>query len=222
MKKRNKKIIRRNIAYLVVGLVAIVYLINLLIIKGFKKLPKIMKVGVIYSMIILSVIGIVNFNTKTKVKVIKKEKVIVVAFEEKQEEEKVIEETKITFENENETNIYNTAIEKGLTHNQALLAISISRHETGNWKSNAFVNKHNFGGIMCNGATQIKSYETYQEGLNDFIRILKTYYFDLGLESVEEIGAKYCPVGAANDPKGLNKYWVGSVSSFYENYLKSF
>lgn len=222
MKKMLKKVIRNSV-FCVVGLICATYLLNCYVAKLFKKLPRLVKVGVVYSMIILSVMTILNYNkTKTEIKIVEKEKVVVVAFEEEKVVEEKQEETKITFENENETNIYNTAIEKGLTHEQALLVISISRHETGNWKSNAFVNKHNFGGIMTNKATQIKSYSSYQEGLNDFIRILKNYYFDLGLTTVEEIGAKYCPVGASNDPSGKNKYWVGSVSSFYQNYLKNF
>lgn len=229
-KKMIKKIIR-NIAYLIIGFVAVIYYtlkaINNLTTKLFNKLPRLAKVGVVYSMIILSVIAIINIST-SQAKVIDnqiEEKLVVVAFEEMQEEnvvEEIEEEKVISFENENETNIYNTSIEKGLTHEQALLVISISRHETGNWKSNAFVNCHNFGGIMTNNATKIKCYETYQEGLDDFVRILKSYYFDLGLTSVEQIGAKYCPVGAENDPNGLNKYWVGGVSSFYNNYLKNY
>lgn len=223
-KKMIKKVIR-TIAYFVIGLVYTIYLINNLIAKLFKKLPRLAKVGVIYSMIILSIIGIVGIRNP-QVKTIVEEKIVekVVALQvEEQEQNEIVEEleeTKITFDNKNETNIYNVAIEKGLTHEQALLVISISRHETGNWKSNAFVNHNNFGGIMCNSATQIKSYETYEEGLNDFVRILKNYYFDLGLTTVEEIGAKYCPVGAKNDPNGLNKYWVSGVSSFYQNYLE--
>ena len=229
-RKRTFKKIIRTIAYFVIGLVYLVYSLNTLIAKLFVKLPRFAKVVVVYSMIVLSVFGIMNFTkeNQTQAKVIENEKLVVVAFEEMQEENVIVEEEQkqeektIAFENENETNIYNASIEKGLTHEQALLVISISRHETGNWKSNAFVNCYNFGGIMTNGATKIKCYENYEEGLNDFIRILKNYYFDLGLTTVEQIGAKYCPVGAENDPNGLNKYWVGGVSNFYENYLKNF
>ena len=55
--------------------------------------------------------------------------------------------------------------------------------------------------------------------MTNFVRILKTYYFEKGLNTIEEIGAKYCPVGAANDPNGLNKYWVGGVTNVYNYYL---
>lgn len=30
------------------------------------------------------------------------------------------------------------------------------------------------------------------------------------------LGARYCPVGAANDPTGLNKNWIKNVRYFYE------
>jgi len=32
------------------------------------------------------------------------------------------------------------------------------------------------------------------------------------------LGSKYCPVGASNDPTGLNKNWVGNVTDWYEVY----
>ena len=38
---------------------------------------------------------------------------------------------------------------------------------------------------------------------------------------LKKIGAKYCPVGAENDPKGLNQYWVSGVTSIYNSLLNS-
>ena len=32
------------------------------------------------------------------------------------------------------------------------------------------------------------------------------------------LGAKYCPVGAKNDPNGLNKYWVKNVTKFSKKF----
>jgi len=31
------------------------------------------------------------------------------------------------------------------------------------------------------------------------------------------LGNRYCPVGAENDPTGLNKNWIGNVRYFYMN-----
>ena len=119
---------------------------------------------------------------------------------------------------QNACNIYNKAIEKGLTENQSLLVVAISTHETGYWTSKAFTENHNFGGIMTSKG--LKSYSTYEEGLDHFVNVLKNYYFDKGLTTIEQIGAKYCPVGAKNDPKGLNVNWVPSVTSIYNSYTQ--
>jgi len=32
---------------------------------------------------------------------------------------------------------------------------------------------------------------------------------------IKFLGARYCPVGAKNDPKGLNKNWVKNVTYYY-------
>lgn len=32
------------------------------------------------------------------------------------------------------------------------------------------------------------------------------------------LGARYCPVGADNDPKGLNKHWIGNVTKFSKRF----
>jgi hypothetical protein len=32
---------------------------------------------------------------------------------------------------------------------------------------------------------------------------------------IPEMGRVYCPVGASNDPTGLNKNWVGNVTRLY-------
>jgi hypothetical protein len=31
------------------------------------------------------------------------------------------------------------------------------------------------------------------------------------------LGGRYCPVGAKNDPKGLNKNWIKNVKYYYES-----
>lgn len=226
IKKGLKKVVR-NTLYFIIGVLAFIYYtlkgVNTIAVNLFNKLPRLVRVAAIYSLITLSVVGVVNY--KPQIKTIVEEKIQVITIEKEiamvQEEQKqeVIEETsQVLFNNENENNIYNYAIEQGLTQKQALLVISISRHETGNWTSKAFKNNHNFGGIMTSKG--LKNYNSYEEGLQDFVKILKKYYFDLGLDTIEKIGAKYCPVGAKNDPNNLNQYWVGGVSQFYNNYLE--
>ena len=225
IKKGLKKVVRNSL-YLIIGVIAFIYYtlkgINILVVKAFSKLPRLVKVATIYSLIALSIIGVVNY--KPQIKTIVEEKTQVITIEKEiamVQEQEIVEEPKqeeiALFDNDNENNIYNYAIEQGLTRNQALLIISISRHETGNWTSKAFKNNNNFGGIMTSKG--LKNYDSYEEGLHDFVRILKNYYFDLGLDTIEKIGAKYCPVGAENDPNGLNQYWVSGVTAIYNSYL---
>lgn len=93
------------------------------------------------------------------------------------------------------------------------LAVAISKHETGNYTSEAFKEKNNVGGMMCNSG--LISYSTLDDGIEAFVSNLKYNYIDEGLDTIEKIQPKYCPIGAANDPKGLNKYWVGGVTKYY-------
>lgn len=196
----------------------------------YMKLPRLAKVGIIYLMIILSTIGIFSMvpNKKVDTKVIQTNVSNTV---EKVETTEQVEETETTeqvevaiveptstckINNESACYIYNGAIEYGLNHNQALLVVAISRHETGGWSSSLYVNNNNFGGLYNSSAKKFFSYETKEDGLNAMLRTLSKGYFEKGLTTIEDIGAKYCPVGA-ND-NGSNKYWVGSVTDIYNQY----
>lgn len=208
------------VLFVLVSIIAIIIDTIKVIDKAFVKLPKIARIIFVYGLIGLIVYNYVN--PTIIVETIETETLTYVyEFDsDYSESEEQVETTNvIDLGNENATNIYTKAIEIGLDQNQALLVVSISRHETGNWTSKAFTKNNNFGGIMTNGATEIKNYDTYENGLTDFVNILKKYYFDLGLNTIEQIGAKYCPVGAKNDPNGLNKNWVGGVSAFYNQYI---
>lgn len=211
------------------SIVKIIYLIikfiDNLIAKLFMKLPRLLKVGVVYGLIGLAILNFVNVPSKSvSAKTETSEKVAIatenlpVETTEKPIVEEKVENTTCKLDNENACNIYNKAIEKGLTENQSLLVVAISTHETGYWTSKAFTENHNFGGIMTSKG--LKSYSTYEEGLDHFVSVLKNYYFDKGLTTIEQIGAKYCPVGAENDPKGLNVNWVPSVTSIYNSYTQ--
>ena len=186
------------IIFILISLLKLSYklikIINKLIAKGFNKLPRLLKLSIVYSLIGLSAIGIVGIvNPKVEVHTIVQTQVVEKTIA-KENNKQIKDNNKIDLHNKNANNIYNQAIAKGLTQDQALLAVSISRHETGNWKSVAFKSDNNFGGIM--GSNGLIHYDTYNEGLNEFLGVLKKYYFDMGLTTIAEIGAKYCPVGA--------------------------
>ena len=61
-----------------------------------------------------------------------------------------------------------------------------------------------------------KYYRNAEESIRDIARNLKKNYMDKGLRSIESIARKYAPVGAENDPRGLNGGWPEAVGKFYQ------
>jgi hypothetical protein len=102
--------------------------------------------------------------------------------------------------------------------NPALLA-SIAIHETGNGTSNAAKYKHNIAGMM--GKNGLKTYDSVPESIFDMARNLRQNYLDKGKTTISLIGAKYAPVGAANDPTNLNNHWVNGVQRYFDNFSKT-
>ncbi len=100
------------------------------------------------------------------------------------------------------------------------LLAAIMANETGWGTSNAIRNHNNPGGMMdpATNWSKIKTYSTLEEGINAVASNLKRNYIDQGLTTISTIGAKYCPVGAANDPNGLNSNWVPGVTSVYNDF----
>jgi len=99
----------------------------------------------------------------------------------------------------------------------ALLA-AIAVHETGNGSSNAVKNKNNVGGMM--GKNGLMTFNSLEEGIEKMASNLKRNYIDKGLTTIQQIQKKYAPVGADNDPNGLNNYWVNGVTRYYNMFSK--
>lgn len=231
-KKKNKKKIKiwkeilKAIIAFIVGSIYIVYniikYINNLIARMFLKLPRLAKITVIYTMIVLSIFGIKK--PKQIIKEIVKEEEIKITLDAPNKKEETKEEVKETETEKNnicnlsdiECKIFNKAISEGLTTDQAFILLSISKHETGKWTSKAFIEKYNLGGIMC--STGLKKYNSLDEGIEAFVTLLKNRYFQQGLDTIEKIQPVYCPIGAENDPKNLNQYWLPMVSRYYNEY----
>ena len=57
-------------------------------------------------------------------------------------------------------------------------------------------------------------FATWAAGIDTVTEGLRNYYLDEGRTSVSLIQQKYCPVGAANDPTGLNSHWTTNVTKF--------
>ncbi|MEH7076573.1 glucosaminidase domain-containing protein [Neobacillus drentensis] len=97
--------------------------------------------------------------------------------------------------------------------NPALLT-AIAQHETGNGTSKAAYIKNNVAGMM--GKNGLKSYSSIEESIMDMARNLSKNYIGIGLTSISKIAGKYAPIGAGNDPIGLNNHWVNGVSKFFD------
>lgn len=219
-------------ALVIAQIAKIIYLIirafNNLNAKLFMKMPRLVRVAIIYLLIGLSIFAF------EKPRVLVKEVLSssIVEQVETLENEINIQDNQITQQkqeierlnvvvklNDIEKKIYNTSINSELTHEQAILVVAISKHETGNWTSSLYKNNNNFGGIYNSKDKKFYSYESNEKGLQAFVNLLKNNYFGKGLDTIEEIGSKYCPVGAENDPTGVNQHWVPKVTQYYNNYL---
>ncbi|MGT9074388.1 CHAP domain-containing protein [Enterococcus faecalis] len=94
-----------------------------------------------------------------------------------------------------------------------VLMIAIILQETGG-NSPALIEHNNPSGQMI-GST-ILHFNTLDEGLDMTGKTLNNLINERGLKTIESLGATYAPVGAANDPTGLNNQWIPSVKKFVE------
>ena len=238
------KDIVRLITGLIYLLIQLLKAINTLGVKLFNKLPKLTKIAIIYCLIALSIVSIYYSQNVVLASTVNQEKNLIIETKNNEilnlltknktlsEENKnyiqlrkKLEQTKYELQklktinsfNNIERDIYNKGIEVGLSHEQSIMIVAISKHETGHWKSPAFIDRNNFGGVMASYG--IKIYASYEDGLDGFVALLKNRYFDKGLDTIEKIQPIYCPVGAKNDPNNKNIYWLPTVTQFYNEYL---
>ena len=95
------------------------------------------------------------------------------------------------------------------------LLSAIAIHETGNGSSRAVNEKNNVAGMM--GKNGLRSYTSVEESIFDMARNLRENYLNHGKDTIEKIGAKYAPIGVANDPTGLNNHWTTGVNRHFNN-----
>ncbi len=101
-----------------------------------------------------------------------------------------------------------------------LFLVAISRHETGNWTSNAFRNLNNAMGISnSKGVTTQVSHGASIIAMARSITRPDGHYRNC--KTLADVGKVYAPVGAANDPKSQNSYWPGLVARYMEEYEKA-
>lgn len=109
-------------------------------------------------------------------------------------------------------------IDAGTQNNiDPVLLTAIALLETGNGTSNAVKKYNNPGGLMNPKSTNMTGFiqfATLEEGINGMARNLYKNYIGMGITTIEAIGAKYAPPGAANDPHGTNGLWPTLVTKF--------
>lgn len=66
------------------------------------------------------------------------------------------------------------------------------------------------------GKDGLRTYNTPEEGIEAVAKLLATDRYRG--KTIAQIGAIYAPVGADNDPNGLNNHWVQGVNKFYQQY----
>ena len=60
-----------------------------------------------------------------------------------------------------------------------------------------------------------RDFPSWQAAISAIASGLRTGYFNEGRTTIQQIGAKWAPQGAANDPTNLNSNWVENVRKFY-------
>ena len=66
------------------------------------------------------------------------------------------------------------------------------------------------------GSNGLRSYETADQGIEAVAKLLSTPRYKG--KSIAEIGSFSAPVGASNDPNGLNRAWGTNVTALYDKY----
>lgn len=96
-------------------------------------------------------------------------------------------------------------------------AAAIACHESADTTYQPAINAHNYFGYMVGSQSMtFKQFDSLEQGLTTCISNISRNYLYIGL-NYRQIQQKYCPVGAANDPNGLNSAWYEGVRSKYRN-----
>lgn len=98
-----------------------------------------------------------------------------------------------------------------------VIMAAIAFHETGFGTSNAVRTKNNPGGLMNPNGSGLFVFSTLESGLESMGRTLHNRIVKDGKSTIEALGSVYAPVGAANDPTGLNSHWVPNITKIVQN-----
>lgn len=97
--------------------------------------------------------------------------------------------------------------------------LAIIYQETGELSSSAFNNKNNPAGLMTSNG--VKKFYTKEQGIIESVFNVYFRFYQNKNCSIEDIGEVYCPIGAENDPTGMNASWVSGVRNYENNILSN-
>ena len=96
------------------------------------------------------------------------------------------------------------------------LLAAIATLESGHGTSHAIKAYNNPTGMMDpKNPKQFQKFNSIPEAINATARDLSENYLKQGLSTIPQIGAKYSPPGAANDPNKTNAQWPSQVQQLY-------
>lgn len=119
---------------------------------------------------------------------------------------------------QNAKHLAKSFIDEGRKNNIDPVALAaISKHETGNFTSSAFKNKNNAMGISdSKGPTHQASHEASIARMAKVLNSPTGPY--KGKDTIGQIANTYAPIGAGNDPGGLNNHWGKGVAKFADDF----
>jgi hypothetical protein len=114
-------------------------------------------------------------------------------------------------------------IEAGLRHDvDPKLLMAMSMFETGDGTSHMIRTKNNVGGLTEPGnPNTYRTFKSVDDSIETMAKTVRRGYLDKGLTTIQQIGAKYAPPGASNDPNRTNTEWPSAVAHNYQRLSSS-
>lgn len=98
------------------------------------------------------------------------------------------------------------------------LMIAIAAHESQLGTAGSGPPHHNPFGWGC---PPCEDFSSWQEAIRTVTRKIRENYLNEGRDTIEKIQQKYAPIGAENDPHGLNQDWISGVTNFFNSIISS-
>jgi hypothetical protein len=94
---------------------------------------------------------------------------------------------------------------------------AVLTHESDNGKSKFAKEKNNVAGIYDGKNKRYRSFGSVDQSITFTVNLLAGKLYAGGKrKSIKSIQQLYCPVGASNDPKGINCHWLGGVQEWMQ------